>query len=233
MNDIQTFQEMKATILSHIDFRNGVIEDSAERMLKDGLVLDVRWKGNVHFRFYNRGSSSRYLVVRNEEQVSASYFVRRLDERFFKSVVKLVNEIENGDFHKKKTQNEKIMETVCRRNLTSCMNDTKWKEFLYAMTEEMSTAVPYDYKTLFEDNRENLLFGTSYDVESFNWYDFKSLEWVKLKPKFQEHIYQGRMMKDKIIYHDVEAEFSALMKKYHIPCEYDRNEEVYVIYGYR
>lgn len=233
MKDIQAFQEMKATILSHIDFRNGVVEDSAEKMLKDGLVLDVRWKGNVRFRFYNCGSTSRYLVVRNEEQVSTSYFVRRLDEAFFKSVRKLVNEIENGGFHKKKTQSEKIMETVCRRNLTCCMNNTKWKEFLSAMTEEISAAVPYDYKTLFDDSREKLLFGTSYDIESFNWYDFKSLEWVKLKPKFQEHIYQGRMMKDKIIYHDVEDEFLALMEKYHIPYEYDRNEEVYVIYGYR
>lgn len=227
MKDIQTLQEMKNTILSHIDFKNGAVEDS------DGLVLDVRWKGNVHMRFYNRGGWFRYYVVRNEEPVSPGYTVRRLDERFFKSVGKLVNDIENGCYDQKKTRSEKIAEIVCRRNLTSYMNDTKWKEFLIVMTEEMSAAVPYDYKTLFEDSREELLFGTSYDVESFNWHDFKSLEWVKVKPKFQEHIYQGRMVEDKIIYHDVEDEFLALMKKYHIPCEYDRGREVYVIYGYR
>jgi hypothetical protein len=41
------------------------------------------------------------------------------------------------------------------------------------------------------------------------------------------------MIKDQIINHDVEDEFLALMKKYHIPYEYDKNGEVYVIYGYR
>ncbi len=233
MKEIQILQEMKDMLLSQVDFKNGVIKDSAEQMVQDGLVLDVRWKGNVHLRFYNHGVRFRYLVVRNEEAVSPAYSAGRQDERFFKSIQKLVNEIENGNFHKKKTMSEEIMETVCRRNLTSCMNDTKWKEFLFAMTEEISVAVPYDYKTLFEDSREKLLFGTSYDIESFNWHDFKSLEWVKLKPKFQEHIYQGRMIKDQIINHDVEDEFLALMKKYHIPYEYDKNGEVYVIYGYR
>ncbi|MCI8669106.1 MAG: hypothetical protein HFI34_06240 [Lachnospiraceae bacterium] len=224
---------MKTTIISNIDFKSGVVEDFAEMTHMDGLVLDVRWKGNVHLRFYHRWSRFWYIVVRNEEPVSTYYHVSKLDEGFFKSVQKLVNEIDNGNFNKKKTQSEKVMEIVRKRNLTGYMNKTKWKEFLYAMTEEMMIAVPYDFKTLFEDSREKLLFGTSYDIESFNYYDFKSIEWVKVKPKFSEHIYQGRLMEDKIIDHDVEKEFLVLMEKYHIPYEYDSSEEVYVIYGYR
>lgn len=101
------------------------------------------------------------------------------------------------------------------------------------MTKEMPLAVPYDYKTLFEDEREELLWGTSYDCESFNYYCFKSIEWVKLKPKFLEHVYKGRLIDDDLIPHDVEKEFCTLMNKYNIPYEYDSSEEIYVIYGYK
>lgn len=224
---------MKTTILNNINFRNGFVENATDKVSADGLVIDVGWKGNVHLWVYHRGSRYFYRVTRNQEQVSASYYAGKLDERFFKSIQKLVDEIENGDFDKKKTQSEKIMEIVQSRGLTSCMNKTKWREFLYAMTAEMPIAVPYDYKTLFEDSHEELYFGTGYDIESFNYYDFKSIEWVKLKPCFEEHVYQGRLVDDRIIHHNVEEEFSALMKKYHVPYEYDGIEEVYVIYGYK
>lgn len=43
----------------------------------------------------------------------------------------------------------------------------------------------------------------------------------------------GRLLEDKVITHNVEKEFLALMEKYHIPCVYDSTEEVYVIYGYQ
>ena len=233
MEYIQTLKEMKNTIISNINICNGVLIGSVENMLTDGIVIDIGWKGNVHLQIFYRGSRYFYMVIRNEEQVSAGYYAGKPDESFFKSIQKLINEIENGDFDKKKTQREKIIEIVQRRKLTSYMNQTKWKEFLYAITEEMPIAPPYDYKTLFEDSHEKSCFGTAYDRESFNYYDFKSIEWVKIKPCFEEHVYQGRLMEDKIIHHNVEAEFLALMEKYNIPYEYDSIKEVYVIYGYK
>lgn len=233
MEYIQALKEIKSTIISNINICNGVLIDSVENMLTDGIVIDIGWKGNVHLQVYYRGSRYFYMIIRNEEQVSAGYYAGKLDESFFKSIQKLINEIENGDFDKKKTRREKIIEIVQRRKLTSYMNQTKWKEFLYAITEEMPIAPPYDYKTLFEDIHEKPCFGTAYDRESFNYYDFKSIEWVKIKPCFEEHVYQGRLMEDKIIHHNVEAEFLALMEKYNIPYEYDSIKEVYVIYGYK
>lgn len=232
----QSLEEMKTVIIENINFRSGVIEESIRKVPWYKIILDVRWKGNVHLEVYDRGGWSGrycYTVSRNGERVSASYRSNKPDEKFFKSLQKLVDEIENGDFDKKKTHSEQVMEIVQKRNLTSYMNQTKWKEFLHAMTEEMSITIPYDYKTLFEDSRENLLWGTSYDIESFNYYDFKSFEWVKVKPRFEEHIHQGRIMDDKIVRHDVEAEFLALMDKYKIPYEYDSAEDLYVIYGYK
>lgn len=212
---------------------NGIVEVFEEEMSATGLVMEARWKGNVRLRIYHMGRRYLYMVVRNDEQVSASYYAAKADERFFQSLQALVHQIENGDFNKKKTQREKIIELVQKRNLTSCMNQTKWNEFLHAMTEEMTIAIPYAYKTLFEDCPEKLVFGTAYDIESFCGYCFWAIEWVKLKPRFTKHYYQGRLLEDKVITHNVEKEFLALMEKYHIPCVYDSTEEVYVIYGYQ
>lgn len=238
---MQFLEEMKAMIVSNVDFRNGVefnfksvaFEDSTQEVHANGLVVEMGWKGNVHLQVYYRGSRFYYVVVRNGEQVSASYYAGKPDEKFFKSVQKLVNEIENGDFDKKKTRSEKVAEIVQKRQLTSYMNETKWKEFLHAMTEEMPVALPYDYKTLFEDHHEMIYFGTAYDVESFNWYDFKSIEWVAVKPCFEEQIYQGRMVGYKNIHQNFAMEFLTLMEKYSIPYEYDSTGEVYFIYGYK
>lgn len=227
--------DARAAVTDKIDFRSGVLQYFIENMLTKGLFIDVKWKGGVHFHFYHRWNRFWYTVVRDGEAITSchNHYGKRLDERLFPPIQKLVDQIENGDFDNKKTATEKVREIVRERNLTSYMNDTKWKEFLSAMTEEMPLAAPYDYKTLFEDEREETYFGTAYDIESFNFYYFKSIEWVKVKPKFSEHIYRGRLIEDEIIEHDVEKEFLALMEKYHIPYEYDSNEDVYVIYGYR
>lgn len=229
----QTFNDIKTAIIRNVDFKNGVISNTVEDILAPGLCIDVCWKGNIHFQFYNIWNRFHYAVMKDKEPVSSRYYVTRIDEKLFRSIQKLVNAIENGDYNNKKTQSELIADIILRRGLTSCMNETKWREFLYAMTEEMSLFVPYDYKTLFEAEHPDLLWGTAYDIESFNYYHFKSIEWVKLKPKFAEHIYKGRLIDDDIIYHDVEKEFISLMEKYNIPYEYNQSEEVYVIYGYK
>lgn len=225
----------RTTVMDHIDFRSGVLQDFTENMLTKGLFIDVSWKRGLHFQFYHRWGRFWYAVVRDGEQISSCHtsHARQLDGRLFPLVQKFVDEIENGNFDNKKTPKEKVRVIVRERGLTSHMNDTKWKEFLYAMTEEMPLAVPYDYKTLFEEDREESYFGTAYDRESFNYYYFRSIEWVKLQPKFSEHIHRGRLVEDEIIDHDVENEFLALMDKYHIPYEYDSDEKVYVIYGYK
>lgn len=230
---IQQVQNIRTTLLNNIDFRNGAVQDLTNAMIMNGICADVKYKGNIRFRFCYRWSRYWYAVMKNQEFISPRYLVKNIDEHLYKKIQKLINEIENGDFINKKTASEKADDIIHARNLTSYMNKTKWQEFLYAMTKEMPLAIPYDYKTLFEDEREELLWGTSYDCESFNYYCFKSIEWVKLKPKFLEYIYKGRLIDDDLIPHDVEKEFCTLMNKYSIPYEYDSSEEIYVIYGYK
>lgn len=232
---INLVESVSEQVLDRIDFKRGIVQECGTEMREKGYALDVRWKMNVHLILYiNRWNGSCwYYVERNGEQVSISHHGRKYDDKFFHFLQHLVNEADNGDFNYKKTISERIAEIIHERQLTSYMNDTKWKEFVHAMDEEMSIEVPYDYKTLFEENRDDLSFGNGYDIESFNWYQFKSIEWVKVKPKFYEYKHRGMLIEAEEIYHDAEQEFLDLMNKYSIPYEYDEENEVYTIYGYK
>lgn len=223
MND-----EIIEKITEKIDFRSGTVQKITPEQ------FEICYKLNVHLVFYFHKSAKNvwHYVTRNGEQVSCTYINHKFDDAFFKSVQHLINEIENGDFNYKKTESEKIAEIIQKRRLVSYMNNTKWTEFVHAMSKEMSIAIPYDYKTLFDDY-DNELFDIFYDRESFNNYNFKAIEWVKVKPKFYESIHKGMLIPDEKIFYDVSQEFISLMKKYSIPYEYDEVNEVYIIYGYK
>ena len=233
---VELVKSILAEVLNRIDFKNGIIQEVDREKREKGYILDVRWKRNVHFILHisRWDGCSWYYVERSGEQVSHSYLSIKNDDKFFRSVQHLVNEIENGDFDFKKTMNGRLAEIISERQLTSYMNETKWKEFIHAMNEEMLISIPYDYKTLFEEDIKVELIGIcSYDRESFNDYYFKSIEWVKIKPKFYESIHRGMLIEDEKIYHDMEQEFIDLMKKYSIRYEYDEENEFYIIYGYK
>ena len=231
----ERIEQIQRELLNRVDFKSGVIQDISSDEQETGCILDVRWKGNVHLVLQlNRWNGGIwYDAQRNGEQVSCSHYASKTDDKFFHSVQHLVDEIETGTFHHKKTVSEQIEEIICARQLTCCMNNTKWNEFVKAMAEEMSIQVPYAYKTLLEVNSENLYIDVHYDRESFNWYHFKSIEWVKIQPKFYERQHRGRLIEDEKIYHDAEEEFLTLMNKYSIAYEYDAENELYTIYGYR
>lgn len=238
MNDEEYLElagRISAQVHEKIDFGTGTLCEISDEMYEQGYIFDVCWKMNVHFivRINKWTGGCWYYAERNKEQVSASYYSRKYDDRFFQSVQHLVNEIANGDFNHKKTLRERIQDIICERQLASYMNDTKWREFIHAMDEEMSVRVPYDYKTLFEEPRQELLWGSWYDRESFNNYDFKSIEWVKVKPKFYISTYRGRLLDDEKELCNAQQEFLDLMKKYSIPYEYDEENDIYVIYGYK
>lgn len=229
----EELKELADQMIRRIDFLDGAVKEVSEEALSKGRVLDVRWRGNVHFVLQTYHSDwGWYFAERNGERVSSLYRVGRFDERFYQAVQHFVGEINQGDFGHKRTASERLAEIIEKRQLTSYMNTTKWIEFLQVMTEEMPLKIPYAYRTLFDvDGRNDDLFDTCYCSECFNGHDFKSLEWVKVKPKFCERKYRGRLIEDEEIWHDLEGEFIKGMKKYSIP--YEAKDGMYIVYGYR
>lgn len=222
------YSELIKQIKENVDFKSGVFQsdDNPNR------IINVKWKHNVNFTIDVSYGTLWYYITRNGEEVSSTYTARKCDDKFFKSIQHLVNDIENGRFNHKKTHSEKVMEVISERNLVGYMNNIKWKEFVHAMDKEMPCNVPFDLKNLFEDDHFEL-YDRLYDDECFNNYDFKSIEWVKVKPKFCDSIHRGMLIPDEEIPHDFTEEFLNLMKKYSIPYEYDKTEDVYIIYGYK
>lgn len=220
--------EFVEKIKEKVDFKSGNLKKISSEQ------YEIYYKLNISLVLYfsKMNLNLWYYVTRNGEQISCIYTDRKIDDKFFKSLQHLVNEIENGSFNHKKTESEKIAEIIQNRRLTSYMNNTKWTEFIHAMDEEMPCNIPFDLKTLFEDDHFEL-YDRFYDDECFNNYDFKSIEWVKVKPKFCDNIHRGMLISDEEIPHDFTEEFINLMKKYSIPYEYDEINEVYIIYGYK
>lgn len=215
-----------------VDFGNGI------RMLEG--ILSVRWPGGVclklsytwayHLTIERDGSSFKHQIFRKEDNQILNY------------VKRWVKDICNGRYSRKKTDQEQIQEVIIHRNLTSYMNNTKWKKFRNAMLKEMSFQPPYDYKTLYDESEysaegymqylmknEGPHSFSSFDVESFNFVDYKSLELVKVRPRFFS--LEGGILVKKQIWHDSEKEFVEILKKYNIPYELENG--VYTIYGYK
>ncbi len=158
-----------------MQFLDGAVKEVSEEALSKGRVLDVRWRGNVHFVLQTYHSDwGWYFAERNGERVSSLYRVGRRD------------------------------------------------------ASKNSLCLSYTFRV---DGRNDDLFYTCYCSECFNGHDFKSLEWVKVKPKFCERKYRGRLIEDEEIWHDLEGEFIKGMKKYSIP--YEAEDGMYIVYGYR
>lgn len=228
-----TSSEKKELLLTKINFGSGVISDYPSKadgffiQYKGGLCMEIWWWENGYY--YN-------CYVQKEDATIVCCSSKTLHEHFLKQIQHYVDEIESGKYKNKKSLREIIMDIVQQRGLTSCMNNTKWQEFREAMECEMPFPPPYIYKTLFEEeDREYFNFSKdvsytdSYDIESFADYNYKIIEWVKVRPRYYEEK-GGYLVKQRIL-HDAEPEFIQILNKYSIPYEVENG--TYIIYGYR
>ena len=231
------YNKIKSEIIENINFKNGIIQEINEETAANGRIIDVKFQNSIHFiaelNLYQL--QFIYYISRNNSLIGQYHIISAYEiknDSYMKPIRKFINEISDGKYNNKKSCNEKLQQIIAERNLVSYMNSTKWNEFLHAMTKEMPAALPYDYKRI-DQEPQDLLLGTSYDAESFNFYQFHSIEWVKVQPAFDEYIHKGNLMDAEKIHHDYTAEFLTLMNKYSIPLEYDENDKVYIIYGYK
>lgn len=143
----------------------------------------------------------------------------------------LINDIESGRYHSKKTLKEQIMETVEKRGLTGYMNTTKWEELLDGIRKNLKE-IPLMYKTLFDED-EPKDFWTLAGDEDLEFMNTALIEWMKINPIRMEYEYQGALLENKVRVYDLEPELIAVLKKYNIPYEYLEDEKIYIIYGYK
>lgn len=127
------------------------------------------------------------------------------------------------------TFKEKVMNAVSERQLTSVMNNTKWKVLQSAVLNILPFPPPYQAKYILEDSPSPNEFDN--DV----WYlgdwieglmPFYYVEWIRVRPRYLKS--KGKLIQPEII--DITEEFIGILEKHSIPYFLD-NESIY-IYGY-
>ncbi len=228
-----TSEEKKAFLLAAIDFGSGAVSDYP--FGADGLYIKYKNELCLHIWWWE-GGYYHNCYLKKEDATIDCYSSKAINESFVHRIWHFVNEIEHGKYKNKKSLREMIIEIVQRRGLTSCMNNTKWREFREAMEYEMPFKPPYIYKTLFEEETgeyfefsKDVPYTGDYDRESFEDYNYKVIEWVKVRPSYYESK-GGRLVEQKV-FHEAKQEFIQILEKYSIP--YDEENGTYIIYGYR
>lgn len=220
-----------------LETKRGTVLPLSDTEQESGTLFCVRWKGGLTLRLSYRWSCY-WITVEKEDTIFQSV---RLDkaQSVMASLQKMIRDIERGQFARRKTTAELVAETVQQRQLTSCMNNTKWNRFRTAMLEEMPFPPPYEIKTLFDEDdtfiknfaAQDAGYQGCYIDEDFVDLNYKVIEYLIIKTRYYDTA-GGRLVPQKI-WHDATAPFLELMRKYHIPyVPYETTNDTFVIYGY-
>lgn len=220
------------TSFNAVDFGSG-------KRQKDG-ILSVRWPDGVCLKIQKDWIYS--LTIERDGYIFTRQRFKKNDKQLLIWVERMAKDISNGRYTTKKTEKEIILDIITKRNLASFMNNTKWRELRIGMRKELPFIPPYEYKTLFDDSNyisedyvqyliknEGPNCFCSLDEESFNFLNYKAIEWLKVRPRFFTE--EGGQLVKKKVWYDCEKEFTEILKKYSIP--YELKNGVYTIYGYK
>lgn len=226
---------MEPLSLEQLHIASGTIQELTEKDYSDNSMLCIRWKGGLMLKLSYKWNYY-WIVVKKDD---STFKVIRLDKEKYimENLQEVISLIEQGEFAKRKSTAELVAEIIQEKQLTSCMNNTKWHMFRNAMVNEMPFRPPYEIKTLFDNDDAfiadfivgDVYYQGDYDEEDFVDLNYKVIEYLVVKTKYCD-ITGGSLVQNKV-WHDATEAFVKLMKKYHIP--YEKLEDAFIVYGYR
>lgn len=125
---------------------------------------------------------------------------------------------------------QKELQEIEERQLTSVMNETKWKRFGQAVSTTLPYLPPYQIKCLGEDT----LFPSNElsQFENLDWDDvwmessLRSIEWIRLRSKVL--LYKGVIIDPDVC--DMTNELIDILKKERIP--FIQKGDIIQVFGY-
>ncbi len=223
-------QSIHNILCEKLNPRSGVIKASSSND-EDRIFFDISWKGDFHFIVTGWVNHGWYYVQRDKQFISPSYVYKKIDDRVLSVMQHIIDEIENRKYNNKKTEKEKIKQVIEKRNLTSFMNNTKWKELIDSIMENMRD-IPIQYKTFFDEETPSVYWTIDADEHFFHM-NMSSVEWFKIRSKFEKVLGQGRLIEPKICVTDKKSEIESMLNRFSIPYEYDDVKKCFTIFGYR
>ena len=218
-----------------LDPRSGVIQEKAANDNEFWqTALDIVWKGNVHFVVVEalfRRNYGHYYVMRDDQNISHTYCFTRVDDPLFKIIQSMIDDIESGKFANKKTLSEKIRSVTEQKGLVSYMNNTKWRELFNAISEKMPE-IKFQYKSVLEENAPDE-FWEYYGDEDLPYMNSAQIEWLKIRHITADYKHIGVLLPPIIHTHDKKDEILRILQQYNINYEYNEDEQVFIVYGYK
>lgn len=229
---------IRELLINQLDFLDGEIQEFIPTSNKQDtgvIAMDVKWKSGVHFIFYQTLWFGYYYAVRNNEQISHTYHVRKHNIDLAISVQRLIRDINNGRYDNKNTPRELHLKYVQEKGLIGYMNNTKWNkifDIIRAMEEETGKDISIMYKYI-SDSEDPVHYWSISGDEYLYKSMYKYIEWLKIQPIVCEYEYQGRLIEPKYTYYDYTSLLLEKMNAAGLHYEYMQDEEAYIIYGYR
>lgn len=194
-------------------------------------VFRIKWPRNISFTVHGNPKYGWFYVERDQQQVSSIFRYRKFpDSRSIGIMQNLIDEAETGKYNNKKTLSERIQEAVQQRQLTSCMNNTKWRELLDDLAEIPNLSIRY--KMLFDETDPESAWGLS-DDEYLYYMNMAEIEWFAIDDTVREYSRKGLLLDPEISEESVKDKLEGILKNHNIFFEYEKDSGVFTVFGYK
>lgn len=220
-------EEQYKKLRNSLNVRNG---DLQPNNIPDD-VFQVKWPGNIAFTVHGNQNYGWFYVERNQQQVSSVFHFRNSpDLRTVGIMQNLIDEAETGKYNNKKTLSDKIRDVIEQRQLTSCMNNTKWREMLDDIIEIPNLTIRY--KSLFDEAEPESSWKIA-DDESLRYMNLSEIEWFKIDDVTREYSRKGLLLDPEVTEENVKDKIERILEKHSIYYEYEADSGVFTVFGYK
>ena len=220
-------EELYNNLRNSLNVRNGNLQPN--NMPDD--VFQIKWPGNIAFTVHGNQNYGWFYVERNQQQVSSVFHYRKSpDLRTVGIMQNLIDEAEAGKYNNKKTLSDRIRDVIQQRNLTSYMNNTKWREMLRDIAEIPNLSIRY--KSLFDETDPEISWHIT-DDEYLRYMNLSEIEWFKIDDVTREYSRKGLLLDPEVTEENVKDKIERILEKHSIYYEYESDSGVFTVFGYK
>lgn len=222
------------TLCNAVDPRSGAIQEKNSYDSSRRIVMDIMWKNGIHFIVTNAAGHENfgwYYAERNLQLISDIYHFGKVNDKIYKSMQQLIDDIEDGKYNNKKTLSERIVSAVRQKGLVSYMNNTKWHELINAVSLYIPD-IPIQYKTIFEDDLPDGYFPLD-RYEELEHINYAVIEYMQFRCIISDTVRVGQLIPPKVRTYDKSEDLLRIFKEYNIPYEFTEDQQIFTVYGYK
>lgn len=227
--DYKLYKELKNSLNTH----SGIVQQ-IDRSDQDTCMFHFKaiWENGIAFTVVGQYQNKWFYVEKENHQISATFHFRDINSKNIRIMQNMIDEIESGKYRNKMSLNEKVNDIICKRQLTSYMNNTKWCELINDISEIKD--LPISYKTLLDESDEDLEgYWTIDDDEYFYRLELNTIEWFKIADSITKSKYIGRLVEPIVEQTSVKDLIDSILKKHSINYVYDDEQHEFIVYGYK